>query len=164
MILLDGPMTQLAWVVDDIGAAEADVGRLQGVRSWTRLDDIHFDPVDSRLRGEPADFTCHISLAYAGDLQLELIQPVAGSSIYSEFLATHGPGLHHGCWETEDLDATLRAAADLEVVQSGSMADGELRFAYVEPGLPGLAVIELVEVGLGMRAFFEAIKQQGAVG
>lgn len=155
---LTGPMVQLAWVVDDIAAAEDRFGRVHGVPHWTRLDDVDFGPDDCTLRGEPADFRAHISLAYAGDLQLELIQPVRGASIYAEFLTTHGPGLHHGCWETPDLDATLGLATDSTVVQAGSMAAGELRFAYVEPGLPGLPFIELAQIGPGMREFFDAMR------
>ena len=154
-IALTGPATQLAWVVEDIEAAEAGCVFAGGTPSWTRLPDIHFGPETCRLRGEPADFVAHISLAYVGDLQLELIQPVSGESIYTEFLAAQGSGLHHACWEVDDLDAAL---AGTEPVQSGSMADGEIRFAYVEPGLPGFAAIELAQIGPGIRAFYDALR------
>lgn len=151
---LQGPMTQLAWVVTDIGAAE----RAQpGVR-WTRLPGVHFDPEHTVLRGEPADFVAHVSLGYVGDLQLELIQPVRGTSIYTEFLDEHGPGLHHGCWESDDVDATV-AASGLDCVQQGSMAGGEIRFAYLAPGLPGLPVVEVVQIGAGMRAFYDQLRR-----
>ena len=152
MLPLTGPLTQLAWVVEDIDLAEREFA---GKPSWTRLPDIHFAPDTCRLRGEPADFVAHISLAYVGDLQLELIQPVSGESIYTEFLAAQGSGLHHACWEVEDLDAAL---AGTEPVQSGSMADGEIRFAYVEPGLPGFAAIELAQIGPNIRAFYDMLR------
>ena len=152
MLPLTGPMTQLAWVVEDIDLAERGFA---GKPSWTRLPGIHFAPDTCRLRGEPADFVAHISLAYVGDLQLELIQPVSGESIYTEFLAAHGSGLHHACWEVEDLDAAL---AGTEPVQAGSMADGEIRFAYVEPGLPGFAAIELAQIGPNIRAFYDMLR------
>jgi hypothetical protein len=152
MLELTGPVSQLAWVVDDVDRAERE---FDGHPSWTRLPDIHFGPETCRLRGQPADFVAHISLAYVGDLQLELIQPVSGESIYTEFLAAQGPGLHHACWEVDDLDATLAGTAP---VQSGSMADGEIRFAYVEPGLPGFAVTELAQIGPGIRAFYDSLR------
>lgn len=157
--MLSGPMTQLAWVVDDIDAAERDL-RPGGQRvRWTRLADIHFAPDTCWVRGNPADFVVHVSLGYVGDLQLELIQPVRGENIYTEFLAEHGPGLHHGCWEVDDLDAAL---AGRKPVQQGSMADGELRFAYLEHDVPGLAFLELVQVGPMMRTFFEDLKTNAA--
>jgi Glyoxalase/Bleomycin resistance protein/Dioxygenase superfamily len=152
---LTGPASQLAWVVDDIEAAERGFAPPSGPSRWTRLPDIHFGPESCRLRGRPADFVAHISLAYVGDLQLELIQPVSGESIYTEFLADQGPGLHHACWEVDDLEAAL---AGTEPVQAGEMADGEIRFAYVEPGLPGFAAIELAQIGPGIRAFYESLR------
>lgn len=153
---LRGPMTQLAWVVEDLDAAE----RAQPDVRWTRLPAIRFGPDHRLLRGRPADFVADIALGYAGDLQLELIAPVSGDSIYTEHLAVHGPGLHHGCWETDDLDATIAAveASGRTCVQRGSMAGGEIEFAYLEPGLPGLPVVEVVRIGPGMRAFYDQLR------
>ena len=153
MSFLQGPMTQLAWVVEDIEEAE----RAQPEIRWSRLPDIHFDPEHTLLRGEPADFVAHVSLGYVGDLQLELIEPVRGESIYTEHLAAHGPGLHHGCWETDDVQATVLASGR-DCVQRGSMAGGEIEFAYLEPGLPGLPVLEVVRLGAGMRGFYESLR------
>ena len=158
MTFLSGPMTQLAWVVDDIEAAEQELGRRNRVTHWTRLPDIRFGPDSCLFRGRPADFVAHISLSYVGDLQLELIEPVSGDSIYTEFLAEQGPGLHHGCFEVPDLAAALASATDYEVVQSGSMADGEIRFAYLEPGLVGFPVLELAQIGPGIRQFYDSIR------
>ncbi|MBI2717273.1 MAG: VOC family protein [Rhizobiales bacterium] len=46
-------------------------------------------------RGKPANHTCLIAVAWSGDTQLELIQPLTGYSIYDEHLERHGEGLHH---------------------------------------------------------------------
>jgi hypothetical protein len=154
--ILNGPMTQLAWVVDDIDTAEREIRPGDKDVRWTRLADIHFGPDACVLRGKPADFVVHVSLGYVGDLQLELIQPVRGESIYTDFLADHGPGLHHGCWEVDDLDAAL---AGRTPVQQGSMVDGDLRFAYLEEGAPGLPFLELVQIGPLMRAFFDGLER-----
>jgi hypothetical protein len=155
-------MTQLAWVVDDIEAAEAEFRDVHGVSTWTRLSNVEFGPDDCTYRGKPADFVAHVGLSYLGDLQLELIQPVRGESIYTEFLASRGSGLHHGCWETDDIEATLANLNVPPVVQAGSMAGGEIRFAYVEPGLPNLPYVELAQVSPGMRSFFDDLKKQCA--
>lgn len=152
-----GPFVQLAWVVADIEGAEDLFKRNHGVEHWTRLPAIHFGPETCTYRGRPADFVSHIALSYVGDLQLELIEPVSGASIYSEFLNAHGPGLHHGCWEAADLDSMV---AGVDVIQSGSMADDALRFAYLASGLPGIPFCELVEVHPAMQAFFDRIKEE----
>ena len=163
MTIASGPVTQLCWVVEDIAAAEEFHSTHFGVGAWTRMPDVRFGPEEATYRGAPADFTAHVSLGYAGDLQLELIQPVAGESIYTEFLARSGPGLHHLCFETDDLDAAVARAraAGLDVPQQGVMAGGLMSFAYVDGAAWGAPYIELAELTDDMRAFYAAIKAGG---
>ncbi|GAB2690708.1 VOC family protein [Nocardia thraciensis] len=153
-------ITQIAWVVTDVEAAEGFLSTCYGIRAWSRMSEVHFAPDSCTYRGEPADFTAHISLSYRGDTQLELIQPVRGASIYAEFLERGGPGLHHICTEPEDFDRALRDAdaRGIEVVQRGDMA-GEMRFAYLDGAAAGVPFLELAEVGPRMRALFEQIKR-----
>ncbi len=158
-----GPVVQLAWVTDDLDATEQTLRTTLGAGTWTRMPDIHFGPEDCVLRGEPADFTADISLSYAGDLQLELIRPVAGESIYTEFLRERGAGLHHVCCEVDDMDAALAQAAEggLEVVQAGTMAGGLMRFAYLDVAAAGAGLVELAEISADLHAMFADIKARG---
>lgn len=166
MAIVSGPVIQVCWVVDDIEAAETFHSEHFGVGSWTRMPDVRFGPEEAKYRGEPADFTAHVSLGYAGDLQLELIQPVTGRSIYTEFLDVGGPGfhggLHHICFETDDLAAAIEraGAAGLDIVQQGVMGGGLMSFAYVDGGRWGAPYVEIVELTDDMRAFFAGLKQQ----
>jgi catechol 2,3-dioxygenase-like lactoylglutathione lyase family enzyme len=159
-VIADGPITQIAWVTDDIGATEALLHEQFRTGGWTRIPDVHFDAEHSRLRGEPHEFTAHIALAYAGDLQLELIEPVSGRSVHTEFLAAHGPGLHHVCFDVEDLAAACARAeaAGVPVLQTGSMMDGEIEFAYVDGSAAGAPYVELARIGPQMRAFYDAVR------
>ena len=161
MSIASGPITQICWVSDDIDATERLLSDQFGVGAWTRLPDIHFGPDTTTLRGEPADFTIHVSLGYAGDLQLELIQPVSGATIHAEFLAAHGPGLHHVCFDVEDVDAACAnaEAAGHPVLMRGSMMGGEIEFAYVDGSAAGAPYVELARIGPDMRAFYDAVKQ-----
>ena len=168
MSIAEGPIIQIAWVVDDIEAAEDLLGNQFGVGAWTRIPDVRFGPEDCTLHGRPADFTVHVSLAYAAkgtaDLQLELIQPVSGESIYTEFLAVSPPGLHHVCFEVDDIDAAC-ATAETEghpVVQRGSMMAGAAEFAYVDGSSAGAPYIELARIGPEMKDFFADVKQRSA--
>jgi catechol 2,3-dioxygenase-like lactoylglutathione lyase family enzyme len=164
MTIADGPVTQIAWVTADIAATEQFLSRAFGAGSWTRMDDIHFPPSDCTLRGEPADFVIHVSITYVGDLQLEVIQPVRGASIYAEFLEAHGPGLHHLCFEVEDMGAALAAAAELGagVHQAGSMMGGAMDFAYVDGTEHGVPYVEIARIGPDMQAVFASIKAASA--
>lgn len=149
-------MSQLAWVTDDIAETEQRFAEASPRLHWTRLESVEFGPPDCTYRGAPADFVAHISLAYLGDLQLELIEPVRGENIYTEHLQSHGPGLHHACWEVDDIASALDGRTPL---QAGSMAGGDIEFAYVDLGLPGIPFAELARIGPSMRAFFDELKE-----
>ncbi len=162
MTIASGPVTQICWVTGDIEATERLLSDQFGVRAWTRIPDVEFGPETTTLRGAPVRFTAHISLGYAGDLQLELIQPVDGPTIHAEFLAQRGPGLHHVCFEVDDVDTACAAAeaAGLPVLMRGSMMDGEIEFAYVDGSSGGAPYVELARVGPQMQAFYAAVKEQ----
>jgi len=161
MSVCTGPITQVAWVVTDLDAAEAHLTAVRGTSRWTRLPGIRFGPDTCTYRGAPADFTCDISLGYAGDVQLELISPVTGASIYTEFLERAGGGLHHLCFEVDDVEESLRTAAaqGIACVQRGDMAHGAIRFAYLDGAHHGVPYIELAQLDDGMRAFYETLKE-----
>lgn len=92
MSIASGSIVQVAWVVTDLDAAETMFTGQFATGPWTRLEAVHFAPDSCTYRGRPADFTADVSLAYSGDLQLELIRPLSGDSIYTEFLSVSGPG------------------------------------------------------------------------
>lgn len=157
-----GPVTQLAWVTDDLDATERALGATLGAVGWTRMPGVHFGPDACTVRGEPADFTADISLSYAGELQLELIRPVTGTSIYTEFLAERGPGLHHVCCEVASMDDALeRAELDgFSVVQAGTMAGGLMRFAYLDAAAAGASYVELAEISPDLQVMFDQIRER----
>jgi Glyoxalase/Bleomycin resistance protein/Dioxygenase superfamily len=156
--------TQIAWVTTDLDATEMALTGLLGVRKWVRISDVHFGPDTCSYHGKPADFVASISLSYLGDMQLELISPVSGENIYSDFLRESGPGLHHICVEAdspEGLDAALSDAANqgAAVVQRGVMPGG-IQFAYVSAPRAGVPFLEIAYVSPEMRAFYDYIKQE----
>lgn len=157
-----GPITQVAWVGTDLDATEALLSAQFGAGSWTRIPQVRFGPEDCTYRGAPADFTADVSLAYSGELQLELIRPVDGESIYTEFLERSGPGLHHVCFEVDDLAAACARArvAGLEVLQAGSMMGGAMEFAYLDGASAGVPYLELARLGPQIREFYAALRAQ----
>jgi catechol 2,3-dioxygenase-like lactoylglutathione lyase family enzyme len=160
-VIARGPITQIAWVTDDLEATEQLLSEQFGTGAWTRIPDVTFGPDTTTLRGVPVEFTAHISLGYAGDLQLELIEPVSGPTIHAEFLERHGPGLHHVCFEVEDLDEACASAeaAGVPVLMRGSMMDDEIEFAYVDGSAGGAPYVELARIGPQMREFYAAVKE-----
>lgn len=156
--------TQIAWVTTDLDATETALTGLLGVRKWVRIPEVHFAPDACSYLGEPADFVASISLSYLGDMQLELIQPVSGENIYSDFLRDSPPGLHHICMEVaspEQFDAALAHATEVgaPVVQQGVMPGG-IRFAYVSASEAAVPFVEIAYIAPEMRAFYDYIKQE----
>ena len=148
MSLSFGSPVQVAWVTNDLNTTETALTGLLGVKKWVRLPDVHFAPD-----------TC----SYLGDMQLELIEPVSGPNIYSDFLRDSGPGLHHICVEAdtlENFDAALALAAEqgATVPQQGVMPGG-LRFAYLSAPQHGVPFLEIAHFSAEMRQFFDYIKQ-----
>jgi len=156
--------TQIAWVTPDLDATETALTGLLGVRKWVRIPDVHFAPDTCSYLGRPADFVASISLSYLGYMQLELISPVPGENVYSDFLRESGPGLHHICMEAQSpwrFDAALAEAADhgAAVVQQGVMPGG-IQFAYVSAPRAGVPFVEIAYIPPEMRAFFDYVKQE----
>jgi catechol 2,3-dioxygenase-like lactoylglutathione lyase family enzyme len=160
----DQTPVQIAWVTRDLGATEKALSGLMGVKKWVRMPEVHFGPDTCTHRGRPADFVANVSLSYAGDTQLELIEPVRGESVYTEFLDASGPGLHHVCIEAADVDtfeAMLRdAERDGTPVLSRGVMPGGMRFAYVSASAAGVPYLEIAHVPSEIRAFFDYVKQE----
>ncbi|WP_197377485.1 VOC family protein [Mycolicibacterium baixiangningiae] len=162
--MADQTPVQIAWVTRDMDATERALSTLLGARKWVRMPGVHFGPETCRFRGRPADFVADVALSYAGDTQLEIITPVRGESLYTEFLDRCGPGLHHVCREAADEDAFEAAVRDAErhgatVVADGVMAGG-MRFAYVADEDAGVPYIEIACLTEDIRKFFDYIKQE----
>ena len=156
--MFDQTPVQIAWVTRDLDATEKALTILLGAKKWIRVPGVHFGPDACTYRGKPADFVADISLSYAGETQLELIAPVNGQSIYTDFLDRAGAGLHHICIEVEDVERAL-AERDAEAVQRGLMPGG-MEFAYVSAEAAGVPYIEIAHIPPVIRAFFDHVKQE----
>lgn len=164
MTFLAQSPTQIAWVTTDLEATETALTGLLGVRKWVRIPEVHFAPDSCSYLGKPADFVARISLSYLGDMQLELIQPVAGENIYSDFLRHSAPGLHHICIEAESPERFDAAVAEAlafgaPVVQQGVMPGG-IQFAYVSAPHAAVPYVEIAYIAPEMRAFYDYIKRE----
>ncbi|BBY42547.1 VOC family protein [Mycolicibacterium celeriflavum] len=151
---------QIAWVTRDLDATERALTTLLGAKKWVRMPDVHFAPDTCTFRGEPADFVASISLSYAGDTQLELISPVSGHSVYTEYLDAAGPGLHHICVEKSSVEEFDGALADADEVVAAGVMPGGMQFAYVAAPAAGVPYVEIAYIPDEIKAFFEYIKQE----
>jgi len=141
------PFHQVAYTVEDLDAA---------VRDWTDLCDVGPWSVwtmgpdvlaDMHYQGEPAEFAIRHALAWSGEMQIELVQPLSGPSIFADQLAASGPGLNHVGRLVDDRAAerTALIARGFRAVQGatfGASRDGRFEY-FAAPD--GTHVIELIQ-------------------
>lgn len=150
-----GQIMQMAYIVDDIEAAIAWWTRDAKTGPWFLLP--HFLGPDQFYRGEPSKADVAIAMAFAGHMQIELIQPLDDHpSVYRDGKAARGFGFHHVGIACDDVEAEIPAyeargyALDfLAAVPTGG------RVAYMRPpegAAPGY--VELIPATEGMDAHF----------
>jgi methylmalonyl-CoA/ethylmalonyl-CoA epimerase len=83
---------QVAWVVPDIEKSAKFFQETMGVPRFLKMENLRSRDLEGTYKGHPADFEFHLYLAMSGGTMLELIQPVSGKSIYTDFLAQQKNG------------------------------------------------------------------------
>jgi len=116
---------QVALVVKDLQKTMENYWNILGIGPWDFIE-IR-PPALSNLtyHGKPGQFTMKFGLAMVGKVQLEPVEPVSGNSIYSDFLAEHGEGLHHLMLAADNVDELVqRMSESFPILQSGHINDG----------------------------------------
>lgn len=139
---------QIALVVWDLEASVRAYWDLLRIGPWTAFT---YDPSilkDMRYRGEPAEFGLRHALAWRDGVQLELVQPLEGPSIFKDHLEAHGEGLHHvGIYVPDHARAVreFEAQGFAPIQQArGFGRDGDGAFAYFTCPQPLAAIVELI--------------------
>jgi catechol 2,3-dioxygenase-like lactoylglutathione lyase family enzyme len=88
-------ITQVAIAIKDLAWTARAYWNILGIGPWAVYE--WGEPLVTRRRyhGRPSRGRDRVALADVGGVRLELWQPVSGDSIYRDFLAEHGEGLHH---------------------------------------------------------------------
>ena len=166
MSLLFGPVFQVAYVVPDVKPAIDHMVRTLGIGPFF-LFPLPLEADWIEVRGERVapgyDFLGAAAITYSGDTMIEVIQPGSQPSTYREFLDAGRQGVHHLGTIATDYDAQMAAAREAGI---GVAMEGVLpisRFSYLDTDvlMPG-TMIELIEMGQGMKDLFAMIKAKAA--
>jgi methylmalonyl-CoA/ethylmalonyl-CoA epimerase len=147
--LLRGGISQIALVVEDLEKAVERYWKVFGVGPWQFYS--YGKPLLKKMsyRGKPAEYRMRIAMAQVGSLNLELIEMQEGRTVYADFVAKHGFGVHHVGVQVDDADAAIALAkeAGIEMLQDGSGfgCEGDGHFAYLDTEEAIGVMIELRE-------------------
>ncbi len=135
------PIDQVGYVVRDLDAALARHEPLFG--PFTRLD----APLTGVwYRGAPTDVTLRLAFGRTGDVEIEFIEPVAGASPHTEFLASGREGIHHVRYRVDDAAAANAALGTIGFAPIWRHDMGHARFAYLEHAIRDGVVVEVLEL------------------
>jgi methylmalonyl-CoA epimerase len=113
---------------------------------------LHFfrDVLGLELDHTEAEAAQRVVVAFlpAGESEIELVEPVGSDSGVARFLAKRGEGMHHICFEVENLDdalAKLRAKGVQLIDEVPYEGTGGKRIAFVHPSAAHGVLMELYE-------------------
>ncbi|WP_320128610.1 VOC family protein [uncultured Sphaerochaeta sp.] len=127
---------QLGFVVENVDAMIQDYYTKFGIGDWKLY--TYGAPLLSFMnyKGKPIQYKARIALSYFGTTRIELIQPLEGHTIYSDFIEKHGHGLQHLGVYVQDIQKALKEAeaGGFSVVMEGGGfgLDGDGHFAYLD--------------------------------
>ena len=127
--------------IDHIAVVVPDLEEAR--RFWVEALGLKVERVDS-VPEEAVD----IAFLPVGDSEIELLQPTDPESGVAKYLAKRGAGMHHLCFEVDDIDATLdrlRAAEIPLITETAKVSEGK-KYAFVHPKGTGGVLVELYEL------------------
>jgi len=154
---LFGPITQLAYVTDDLETTAQFWSETTGVGPWTAMREVS---LPATMNGKEVTFKIDVALAYQGDLQLEIIQPLCDSlSPYSANKEAGLWGLHHVQFTTNNMHESIGVAENAGLTPACIIEQGERgNYTY----LRGPSVwFELMESNQQLQQLFDMIKAKG---
>ena len=140
---------QVGIVVKDVREAAEKLERLIGIGPFEILDPEYRDLT---FHGKVGRYKIRIGLAKAGPIQVELMQPLSGETIYEEFARRKGYGLHHLGIRTDNMEESVKEmeAKGIRVIQSGNRPG--IKWAYLSTEEHTDVVFELLEKQTGLPA------------
>jgi len=137
------PLEHIGVVVEDVDKTTKFLFSMWGLGPWYVQESA---PSKEEITvGEP--FKLKIAHTWLGSLLLELLQPLEGRSVWSQFLAKNGEGVHHISFNVanyEEMVSKLQGQGGIMV--AGGIFNGR-RWCYFDTK-PGGIVIEFEEPGL----------------
>jgi len=101
----------------------------------------------------------------SGESEIELLEPLSDESGVARFMNKRGPGMHHICFEVDDIEAMLdrmKTAGVPLINEEPTIGTGGKKIAFVHPKGTGGVLVELYELTPGEPARrIERVEEMG---
>jgi methylmalonyl-CoA/ethylmalonyl-CoA epimerase len=125
-------INQIAIAVKDLETVAKHYWDILGIGPWHIYEWEAPLVYDRKYQGQPVWAREKIALTQVGGVQLELVQPVEGPSIYQDWVDVHGEGLHHLNFLVDDVDEAAKILSEegFPSLQSGRFEPKDQNGAY----------------------------------
>ena len=125
-------ITQIAIAVEDLEQVAKNYWDILGIGPWAIYNWEAPLVYDRKYHGKTIECREKIALVQVGNVELELVQPLDGTSLYRDWLDEHGEGLHHLQFLVDDLAETSRIleGEGFTSLQSGKCGPRHATSAY----------------------------------
>jgi len=148
-----GDFVQIGVVVRDLDRTINVLSEVFGIGPFRSITypPANREDVETWYMGQSGDFVARLAFAELGPVELELIQPIEGESIWADFIREHGEGIHHIRFNVKDLGKTLNALDEkgITTTQSGSGLRPGTTWAYLDTQSAMGFIVELMNPLLG---------------
>ncbi len=126
--------------IDHIGVAVHSIEEGRKLYESLGLEVEHIEEVESE--------GVRVAMIPCGESKIELLEPTRDDSPIAKFLEKRGPGIHHVCLGSDDIDADdrrLRAEGVRVLRPEPTIGAGGCRVQFVHPKSAGGVLLELSE-------------------
>ena len=94
-----------------------------------------------------ADQKVKAAMIHIGNTSLEFIEPVDNESGVAKFIRNKGEGIHHICFEVENIEKSIKKLqnAEVELIDEQPRQGLEGMIAFIHPKSTGNVLVELIE-------------------
>ncbi len=124
-------VTQVAIVCRDIEASSKRWAAALGVGAPEIRTTRPGTEVEAVFRGRPTGGRAKLAFIDAGQVTIELIEPVGEGTSWKEFLDQHGEGVQHIAFQVADPGKTAQALG-YPVLHAGRYDDGSGSYTYLD--------------------------------
>ncbi len=133
---------QVGILVRDVEEASKKFEKLMGIGPFEIFEPAYRQMT---IHGREGKFKIRLGLAKAGSIQVELIQPLYGETIYEKFIQQRGYGLHHLAVRTDNIEQSVKEMKEkgFKIAQSGNRPG--VKWAYFDTEDEMNVVFEFIE-------------------